>query len=1067
MSTQSMQFTGAGHHAKFVGRIGALAVALGVGAGFTVGLAGTAWADDGESSTSAESSSNTDQSGVTTQDREQSTGTEQESEPEPDPDTELDPDDETSDDETPDDEAAYGETSDDETSDDGAPTDDAEPVEPDQSPPTDPPIEAAETESESEPPTVGTELRDPRADSAHDDTSVRVEVEERGDITTEPTESTSLPIETTTVNATPLRIEAPESNSTTAADIPAPDALRPPPNQEDAPVAAVDIATGFVAAILSDVSPSPGAPARPPLLFFAILDWVRREIQRTFFNRTPDAVADAYSSTGGADVSGNVLANDTDADDDPLRAALVDGPDHGALTLNADGTFVYVPAENYTGSDVFTYKAKDTGFHFHGLFGIFRPDQGHSDTVEVTITITASAGPVVANDDNVTGDEDISVNIPVLANDTGGAAPLSIPSFTQPAHGSVGLNGGDNSLFYQPNFGFVGTDTFTYTVTDGVTTDTATVHVTVQPVNDMPVTMGDNYTVTAGGTLTVTAPGVLANDNDLDGDVLTAVLFQGPAHGTVNLHPDGSFTYVADADYAGVDQFEYFADDGTTIGNSALVNITVTRETAPVAGYDSLATAIGTALTIDADDLLHNDFDNEGDPLTVIVTQAPQDGELIDNGDGTYTYTPDDGFVGTDMFEYVVADAAGQSAPAVVSINVGIPPNIAPEGSGDFLTLRNDVPRIITPADLLANDTDADGDLLTPYIVSGPDHGTLEYNEGGGFTYTADPGFTGPDAFYYAAYDGLADSTPTLVTLQVYAFPLPNTPPVAGYDSLGTDVDTPLTISPAALLANDFDADGDPLVVSVTEHPLNGTLGTDMAGNLVYTPDAGFTGTDSFFYSAAQPENASLPAQVTITVGGPANTAPQAGADELAVVVDTPLTFSGADLLANDTDTDGDELSVVIVDGPAAGTLVDNEDGTFTYTPDAGFIGPVSFVYTAFDGWADSIPALVTIDVAPAEAIPPTAHDDHLFTPVDTTLTITPQDLFGNDENPAGDPSELGGVIVTFPAFGTLGGDGTGTAFYTPNPGFEGVDWFTYQAEGVSGTSNVATVYITVGQGGL
>ncbi|MCV7062510.1 tandem-95 repeat protein [Mycolicibacterium vaccae] len=462
----------------------------------------------------------------------------------------------------------------------------------------------------------------------------------------------------------------------------------------------VTLATAVVTALLSpDLAPGPAAPARPPLLIFAVLDWLRREIQRTFFNRPPDAVTDSYSTSEGLDVTGNVLTNDTDADGEALRASLVRGPTHGDLTLNADGTFTYTPGQNFSGTDTFTYKASDAGFHLHGLLPLVRPDWGHTDTVRVTLTVT--------------------------------------------------------------------------------------------PVNDMPVTMGDNYTVTAGQVLTVAGPGVLANDNDPDGDRLTAVKFSDPTHGVLALKSDGSFTYTPDDDFTGTDRFEYFATDGITDGVPAFVHVTVTEEAVPVAGYDSFATPTGTAITIDADALLANDFDNENDPMTVVVTSAPENGELVDNGDGTYTYTPDDGFVGTDYFEYVAADAGGQSEPAEVSVNVGVPANTAPVAVADHLTTRVDTPRVITPVDLLGNDTDADGDELSAYVVSDPLHGTLDFDDAGVFIYTPDPGFEGYDSFHYTAFDGSADSTPIEVLMLVAGQSTGNTPPVAGYDSVGAPTPTP------------------------------------------------------------------------------------------------------------------------------------------------------------------------------------------------------------------------------------------------------------------------------------
>ena len=979
-------------YSTVIGRVGALAVALGVGAGFTVGMPALAWAGDTESSSSPESSSSSDPSPNSTSQQEQQR-----------PDTGPSAEPTSSDTANAEPEQSYDDVDKRKASDDDVeqPSDDTvresdtvdpptieeqAPTIPSPSVATDPPAESAPTDDDPpaqtsiEPPSTvrqGVSLADEESAATSTNVTPPADGAMSGAVVTAPPDGTvdlsPSDVVAETLSAAASRADSPEADPVSV------QALSPSPDRGIPAVAttAVSIVTNLVAAVLSPVvAPNPGTPAQPPLLFYAVLDWLRREVQRTFFNRSPHAVANSYTTSEGQDVSGNVLTDDTDADGDVLRASLISGPGHGDLTLNRDGTFVYTPTANYSGTDTFTYKVTDAGFHLHGLFGFLRPDHGHSDTATVTLMVNP-----------------------------------------------------------------------------------------VDPDNNMPVTMGDNYAVTAGETLTVAGPGVLANDNDPDGDPLAAVKFSDPAHGSVTLNTDGSFTYVSNADFLGIDQFQYYADDGTTSGNPAFVSITVTAEAAPVAGYDSYATAIGTSVTIGADALLDNDFDNENDPLTVIVTQAPENGDLVDNGDGTYTYTPDDGFIGTDAFRYVAADASGQSAPAIVSINVGVPANESPEAVADHLTTRIDTPRVITPADLVGNDTDPDGDGLTPYVVSDPIYGTLTLDLGGTYTYAPDPGFEGYDTFYYTAFDGQADSTPTAVLVLVTGQSNGNTPPVAGYDSLGTDIDTPLTIDPDALLVNDFDADGDPLAVVVTQQPANGTLSTDVTGNLVYTPDAGFTGTDSFFYSATQPENASLPAEVTISVGGPANIAPAATPDNLITAVDTPLTITTEDLVGNDSDPEGAALTVYVVSAPADGSLVDNDDGTFTYTPDTGFVGTVSFAYTAFDGQADSTPTLVTIEVGGlGPNTPPIAYDDYLSTPLNTALTLTPADIFGNDVDPDGDSSQLGGSILTLPSHGVFSTDGS--AVYTPDAGFQGVDSFTYQADDGRDVSNVATVYITVGQPG-
>ncbi|MCA1683985.1 MAG: tandem-95 repeat protein [Actinobacteria bacterium] len=186
-----------------------------------------------------------------------------------------------------------------------------------------------------------------------------------------------------------------------------------------------------------------------------------------------------------------------------------------------------------------------------------------------------------AVDDAYSTDEDtaLTVNAPgVLANDTDpqGDAPTAAVA-TGPANGTLGVNA-DGSFTYTPNANFNGADSFTYTATDSLgASDTATVAITVNPVNDAPVATGESYTHYGSDTaLVVIAPGVLANDSDpVEGSPLTAVLVSGPASGTLTLNPNGSFTYQPNEDFGGTDSFTYKANDGAADSNVVTVSIIV------------------------------------------------------------------------------------------------------------------------------------------------------------------------------------------------------------------------------------------------------------------------------------------------------------------------------------------------------------------------------------------------------------------------------------------------------------------------------------------------------------
>src|SRR5207247_1668407 len=195
------------------------------------------------------------------------------------------------------------------------------------------------------------------------------------------------------------------------------------------------------------------------------------------------------------------------------------------------------------------------------------------------------------------------------------------------------------SFTYMPALNFNGIDSFTYKASDDqAQSGVATVTITVTPVNDAPVAANDDSYTTAEDTqLTVSAPGVLANDSDVDGDPLTAILVSSPAHGTLNLNSDGSFSYVPAANYNGPDSFTYKANAGQADSAIATVSITITGvNDAPVAADDSASTPEDIAVTIAP---LANDSDVDGDSLTITSATATN-GTVVIVGGTNLLFTP-------------------------------------------------------------------------------------------------------------------------------------------------------------------------------------------------------------------------------------------------------------------------------------------------------------------------------------------------------------------------------------------------------------------------------------------
>jgi large repetitive protein len=668
--------------------------------------------------------------------------------------------------------------------------------------------------------------------------------------------------------------------------------------------------------------------------------------------------------------------------------------------------------------------------------------------------------PVAANDAySVAEGGTLTVPAPgVLTNDVDpDGDPITAVLVSGPSNASSFTLNADGSFSYTHNGGETTSDSFTYQATDGVAfSNTATVTITITPVNDPPVAVNDNYSVAEGGTINLAVPGVLVNDTDPDGPTMTAVLVSGPAHASsFTLNPNGSFQYVHDGSETLTDSFTYQASDGSLLSNVATVSITITPvNDAPVAVNDNYGVNEGG--TLNGSSVLANDTDAENNSLTAVLVSGPAHASsFVLNANGTFTYVHDGSETPTtDSFTYRANDGAANSNVATVTITI-TPVNDAPVAVNDAYNVNEG--GTLNGSSVLANDTDAENNPLTAVLVSGPAHASsFVLNANGTFTYVHDGSETpASDSFTYKANDGLADSNVATVTITINPV---NDAPVAVPDAYSVNEGGTLTVAAPGVLGNDTDAENSSLTAVLVSGPANATSFTLNAdGSFSYVHNGSETTTDSFTYKANDGLADSNTTTVTITIN-PVNEAPTAVND--AYNVNEGGTLNGSSVLANDTDPENDTLNAVLVSGPAhASSFTLNANGTFTYVHD-GSESPLtdSFTYKANDGSLDSNVATVTITIAAVNDAPVANPDAYS---VDEGDTLNGASVLINDTDAENDP--LTAVLVSGPSNASafvLNPDGTFT--YIHNGSETTSDSFTYKANDGLADSNVTTVTITI-----
>jgi Tol biopolymer transport system component len=567
------------------------------------------------------------------------------------------------------------------------------------------------------------------------------------------------------------------------------------------------------------------------------------QVTVTAVNDAPTAASATQQIHGPA----IVLLAGRDVDDDPLTYEVVTGPAHGVLSGTAPG-LTYTPTAGFIGDDAFTYRVHDAALA--------------SADATVSLQVSPGASPI-ATTETVPGVEDQTAAVLLRGSDPDGN-PLTFTVLTPPAHGR--LTGTPPALSYTPELNFAGDDALTFAVSNGYASSAAaTVTLRVAQVNDAPIALPGSL-----GTSEDTPAQLTLTGGDVENDVLTFTVSQ-PAHGTVTgVGPARQYTPAAN--YHGPDSFTFTVSDGQLSSAPATIAI-------DVASVDDAPVAVATARTTQEDvpvALTIVGSDADGDALAFAITTPPAHGALTGTPPAV-TYAPDPDFNGTDAFAFAVTANGVTSAPATVALTV-TPVNDAPIASGTELATPEDTAVAIP---LVASDPD--GDPLTLTILEAPADGVLT---GSGATrqYTPAANATGTRTLRFRASDGQLSST---ATITIVIAPV-NDAPTAAEDFAATDRDAAITID---VLANDRDVDGDPLALDSVAAPAHGDAEI-VDGKLVYTPAAGFTGAETFAYTASDGNGGTATAQVHLGVG-PGNFPAGVAAEAIAATGSITLASAG------------------------------------------------------------------------------------------------------------------------------------------------------------------------------
>ncbi|MFA0181505.1 tandem-95 repeat protein [Vibrio cyclitrophicus] len=746
-----------------------------------------------------------------------------------------------------------------------------------------------------------------------------------------------------------------------------------------------------------------------------------------------------------------VLLNASDVEGDvELVGISYDGPD-GIFSVNGDGTCSYAPNENFNGQVQLGVTIRD------------------EDGAEVDTVINVDVLPI--NDAPVSGDlaynvnEDGSITLSQeqllsQASDVEGQ-DLTASDLTVDGNATVTANDDGSFTISNVEANFNGDIDIQFNITDGTDTVQATADLTVNPVNDLPVPQDQQFSIEEDGTLQFTDADLLTGATDIDGDNLTVegISYTG-GDGVLTDHGDGTYTFAPNENFNGDVNFSFDVSDGTETV-SANIDVTVTPENdPPVAGSTSYMVNEDNAITISDEQLLANSSDVEGAVSVDSVTYSGTDGVFQDNGDGSYTFLPNENFSGDISLDLIVADEDGsidETTAGITVLEVNDPPVAGPTS----YTIDEDSVLTFSESQILVNASDVEGDVELVGINYDGSDGIFTVNGDGTCSFAPNENFNGQVQLGVTIQDEDGATVETQINVDVLPI---NDAPVSGDLAYTINEDSSITLSQEQLLARAGDIDSENLEAINLSNDENATIQQNDDGSYTITPDADYNGDLDLNFDIIDNDGGSVQVGLDITVN-PLNDLPQAQDQQFSIEEDGTLLFTDADLLAGASDIDGDELSIenVLYTG-ADGVLSDNGDGTYSFAPNENFNGEVQFSFDVFDG-TGSTAAVIDVSVTP-ENDPPVAGSTSYTVQEDGQITISDEQLLANSSDVEGDVA-LSSVTYAGDD-GSFVDNGNGTYTFTPNENFDGdisLDVVVVDEAGATATTTAGIDVIAVNDG--